>query len=166
MRIDYTKKKGYSLLRKYRVSVPGRIYHLRASTLHWVRYFENFQAARSLIQVMANEEPNAKTIAYCVMPHHLHWVIELQEGATLPRVMEAVKSVSCRRINRILGRKRGSIWLDGYFARGLHEYDGLDVLVNYVLRNPLRAGLVKSIWNYPHWDAKRIPEWVLQSGRT
>ena len=38
-----------------------------------------------------------KTIAYVVMPDHLHWLFELGSGAALDNMMRAVKGPSAKR---------------------------------------------------------------------
>ncbi len=74
-------------------------------------------------------------------------------------VMHAVKSVSSHRVNKML-RRKGNIWLPGYYDRGLKDDCNPDTTIDYILRNPIKAGFVKNIRKFPHWDAKNIPDWV------
>jgi hypothetical protein len=43
--------------------------------------------------------------------------------------------------------------LAGFHDHALHRDEDLKNLGLYVVANPLRAGLVKSLGDYPHWDA-------------
>jgi REP element-mobilizing transposase RayT len=85
------------------------------------------------------------------MPDHLHWLVKL-EGCTLDELMRRIKSNSARRINRCLGRT-GPVWQQGYHDRALRREEDLQVAARYVVANPLRAGLVERLADYPHWDA-------------
>jgi hypothetical protein len=47
----------------------------------------------------------------------------------------------------------GPVWQSGFHDRALrHDEDLLDA-ARYIVANPLRAGLVKSLRMYSHWDA-------------
>jgi REP element-mobilizing transposase RayT len=85
------------------------------------------------------------------MPDHLHWLVELHERS-LDELMRRIKSNSGRLINRRLGRE-GPLWQDGYHDRALRTDEDLQVAARYVVANPLRAGLVGRLGDYPHWDA-------------
>ncbi|MEG2798132.1 MAG: transposase, partial [Pseudomonas sp.] len=47
----------------------------------------------------------------------------------------------------------GTIWQKGYFDRALRREEDLKVMARYIIANPLRAGLVEHIGQYPLWDA-------------
>ncbi|MNN82247.1 hypothetical protein D3C81_1991650 [compost metagenome] len=51
-----------------------------------------------------------------------------------------------------VGRK-GSLWQQGYHDRALRRDEDLVKLARYVVANPLRAGLVEKLGDYPLWDA-------------
>jgi REP element-mobilizing transposase RayT len=85
------------------------------------------------------------------MPDHLHWLIILGE-APLHRLMQRVKSRSAIAINRHFQRHE-QVWQKGYYDRGLRKEEDLKSLARYVVANPLRAGLVDNIGDYPLWDA-------------
>lgn len=85
------------------------------------------------------------------MPEHCHWLIALQAGE-LSRVVQGVKSRAAIAINRHLGRS-GPVWQTSFHDHALRrEEDMLDV-ARYIVANPLRAGLVRRVGDYPLWDA-------------
>ncbi|MFP3408382.1 transposase, partial [Pseudomonas sp. SIMBA_065] len=45
------------------------------------------------------------------------------------------------------------IWQPGYQDHALRREERLVHVARYIVANPLRAGLVKSVRDYPHWDA-------------
>ena len=86
------------------------------------------------------------------MPDHLHWLVQPCEGTSLDGLMRTVKTVSSRRINRKLNRT-GRLWQPGYHDHALRREEDLIATARYVVANPLRAGLVQNIGEYPLWDA-------------
>ncbi len=86
------------------------------------------------------------------MPDHVHWLMQLRETATLENVIQSVKSVSAHRLNRRL-RRNGKVWQAGYHDHALRQEEDVQALARYVVANPLRAGLVKRLGDYPLWDA-------------
>ncbi len=139
-------------LRKGRVSEPNRIYFITAVTQARTPWFQDLHLGRLLVDVLRTETPRAQTLAYVVMPDHLHWLMQLREGHTLARVAEDVKSISAHRINHALGRA-GSFWQAGFHDHALRHEEDVAGVTRYVVANPLRAGLVKSLGEYPLWDA-------------
>jgi putative transposase len=134
-------------LRLGRRSEPGRWYHVIARTLDHRPVFHDLCAARTLVAVLADEQrrDRAKTLAFVVMPDHLHWLLELRTES-LPSVVGAVKSVSAHR----LGQR---IWEPGFFDHAVRREEDAKTIARYVIGNPVRAGLVDRIGDYPHWDA-------------
>ena len=50
------------------------------------------------------------------------------------------------------------MWQEGYYERVLRSDDATDVVVRYVLDNPVRAGLVSRHEDYPFMGATYWPE--------
>ncbi len=139
-------------LRTGRISEPGRIYLVTCVTDQRRPVFSDIQCGRLLVQVLMKEQQRAETFAYVVMPDHLHWLLQLKEDTTLDKVMRDIKCISSHRINKLLNRS-GRLWQTGYHDRALRTSDNLVASARYVVANPLRAGLVKQIGDYPLWDA-------------
>ncbi|HET7712274.1 MAG TPA: hypothetical protein VFL80_10135, partial [Thermoanaerobaculia bacterium] len=70
-------------------------------------------------------------------------------------VMQRIKSVSSHSINKVLGRN-GTLWQDESFDRILRSGEDLRKKCEYVVENPVRAGLVERIEKY-RWIWR---EWV------
>lgn len=134
-------------LRKGRYSEAGQIYLVTAVTLDRAAVFSELAKARLLIHTMREDARRGShtTLAFVVMPDHLHWLLQLHQGS-LSSLVGRVKSISARR----LGRR---IWQDSFHDKALRHEEDLVALARYVVANPLRAGLVERIGDYPHWDA-------------
>lgn len=143
----YRKYHGKNL-RKGRVSIPSQIYSITTVTRKRLPVFADFAAARTLIGVLREHEQHgyAKTLCFVVMPDHLHWMMELTGKRNLGRVMQGVKSLTARRAGK-------RIWQKGFYDHALRREEDMKALARYIVANPLRAGLVNHINDYPHWDA-------------
>ena len=98
------------------------------------------------------QRSHAVTMAFVVMPDHLHWLVQLIGDRSLSESVCVVKSCSARNINAAAGR-RGDIWQRGFFDRAIRKDDDLVAIARYIIANPLRAGIVDSVARYPLWDA-------------
>jgi REP element-mobilizing transposase RayT len=99
----------------------------------------------------AQNQGLADSLAWVVMPDHFHWLIELKSGS-LAALMQATKSRSAIAVNRCRGCNE-RLWQKGYHDRAIRYDEDLITVARYVLANPLRAGLVGRVGDYPLWDA-------------
>ena len=84
---------------------------------------------------------------YVVMHDHVHLVIRPQRAGThLSRIIAMLKSAAMVEIRRYSSRFR---WQRGYHERVVREGDDLEAMINYVLQNPARAGLIRPDQLYP-----------------
>lgn len=144
-------KRNSSALRRGRYSASGHIYHVTFTTINRFRFFEDFSASREFIHVIRAESAHTTTLAFVVMPDHAHWLLQLN-SKSLSDTVQTIKSISSRRIN-ILSTRTGTLWQDGFYDQGIRAEDSLVDIARYIIMNPVRAGLVRSVREYPHWDA-------------
>jgi len=142
-------------LRKGRYSETGRIYLITTVTEGRARVFEDFWCARLLIkELMVTDGMGwSNTWAFVVMPDHLHWLVGLGE-TDLSQLVRRIKSCSAIAINRLTGQEGRRLWQKGFHDHALRKEEDLKNVARYVIANPVRAGLVESVRNYPHWDAR------------
>ena len=140
-------------LRRGRHSQVGMTYLLTVVLAGRQQHFTCLQAGRLVVGELrsAHEEGLVCSLAWVVMPDHLHWLVELRQGS-LSELMRRVKSNSGRAINRQLGIS-GRLWQDGYHDRAMRREEDLQAVARYIVANPLRAGLVQRVGDYPLWDA-------------
>jgi putative transposase len=86
-----------------------------------------------------------------VMPEHVHLVlaplVDADGPVSISEIMQAIKSTSAHRINRVLGRK-GRVWEEESFDRALRREESIVDKVEYILGNPVGAGLVSNPLEY------------------
>lgn len=140
-------------LRSGRFSGSNHLYLLTSVVHNRLPLFSDWRLGRRVVDEfrLAEEEGAARSLAWVVMPDHFHWLIELHDS-TLPTLMRRAKSRSAHSINRVLGRQC-QVWQKGYHDRALRAEDDIKKVARYIVANPLRAGLVQRIGDYPLWDA-------------
>jgi REP element-mobilizing transposase RayT len=140
-------------LRKGRVSEVGRAYLITTVVEGRRHLFADWRIGRLVVAEMRAEHDSGgvESLAWVLMPDHLHWLVTLQAGA-LDDVMRRVKSRSAIAVNRAL-RSDGRVWQKGYHDPAAREEEDWQAMARYVVANPLRAGLVQSLRDYPLWDA-------------
>jgi len=107
----------------------------------------------------SDEARRTYTFAYVVMPDHLHWLFQLQQSASLSSIVQRVKGRSANQINK-LRNLSGPVWQPGYHDRTLRIDESLERIGNYIVANPVRGGIVKSIEDYPLWDLMWRRRWA------
>jgi REP element-mobilizing transposase RayT len=148
---------GHSQLRKGRISGENQIYHISTASHGWQPLFKDFKYGRVVVNCLRyeTEERRLETLAFVVMPDHLHWLFALGNSSSLSECVKNVKSNSARQINRLRGT-REKVWMTAYYDRALRIEEDLAAVARYIVANPLRAGLVRSVRDYPLWDAKWV----------
>lgn len=146
---------GHAALRTGRIASPSnRAWHLTFNTHQREALFKEFEAARIVSACLHGSVAisGGEVLAWVVMPDHVHCLLRLGGAQPLGVAVAALKSGSARRVNRALGRK-GPLWEPAYHDRALRSGDDLRSVGRDIVANPLRAGLVDRIADYPFWNA-------------
>ena len=146
---------GYTALRKGRVSTTGQVYLVTTVVAGRAPIFANWLSAAPACRLFHRPVEDSRFLAWVLMPDHFHGVLELGEGASLPQVMRLYKGRTAVAVNREMGR-RGSLWQDGFHDHALRKEEDLEQVARYVVENPIRAGMVDRVSDYPFWNA----EWL------
>jgi REP element-mobilizing transposase RayT len=88
-------------------------------------------------------ECGARCFGWALMTNHAHLVMQTATGA-LSRVMRRLATGHAVRFNRRHGR-RGYVFMDRFRSRIVQSDADLVGLVRYVHRNPIEAGIVRSL---------------------
>ena len=142
-------------LRKGRVSLAGHVYLATVVTQQRQPLFADINAGRFVVREMMQVVRGgyAGSLAFVVMPDHVHWLFSLADHRTLSSVVGAVKRHSARKINTEYASDGRQIWQRGFHDHALRRDEDVVRVARYVVANPLRAGLVKRVGDYPLWDA-------------
>ena len=135
-------------LRKGRCSQIGQTYLVTCVTAARSPFFQNHQIARHLCRAIQYSDQIAASPTWCyvVMPDHMHWLFSLQDSYTLSQTVRMIKS----RASRLAGIP---LWQRGFHDHALGADKDLLPTARYIIANPLRAGLVERVGEYPYWNA-------------
>ncbi|GAA0910869.1 transposase [Rothia nasimurium] len=144
---------GHSRLRHGRVSETDRIYLVTTVTWNRAPVFRDYRAARIAARIIHGRSTwrQAECLAWVLMPDHWHGLLRLDDGGDLSKAVGKMKSLVARAF-REEGRT-SPLWQRAFHDRALREDDDLKAAARYIVANPLRAGLVHRIGDYPYWNA-------------
>jgi putative transposase len=102
--------------------------------------------ARSQILRSSTEQQFA-VIAYCFMCDHLHLLVEGKtDTSDCRRFIARAKQYSAYQHSRQFHER---LWQRYTFERVLREQESSATVTRYILENPIRAGLVERVEDYP-----------------
>ena len=90
-----------------------------------------------------------RILCYCLMPDHLHVIISPGESnLPLSKFLNTFKG----RTTTILREREGlrEIWQRSAFDHIIRAEEGLKVVIEYVMNNPVRKGIVEKVDDYPY----------------
>jgi putative transposase len=108
--------------------------------------------ASILIEETKHQEDtgDCSSLAFVAMPDHFHWLVQLTGTRTLQEIVGSLKGRSARRINLVRGIS-ARVWEAGFHDHALRVEEDIENIANYLLLNPVRAGLVANFDEYPYW---------------
>ncbi|MBB3063245.1 REP-associated tyrosine transposase [Microbulbifer rhizosphaerae] len=147
-------KPGHQALRKGRFSASNQIYLATATTYERKPIFKSWDSARLACACFENRSilKNSEILSWVLMPDHAHWLIQLGENADLSELIKKMKSASALLVNKSTSAS-GPLWDKGFHDRALRKEEDIVAAARYLVANPLRAGLVKRVEDYPYWNA-------------
>jgi alanyl-tRNA synthetase/REP element-mobilizing transposase RayT len=136
----------------------------------WAKYMVSFTArerkqlsskSRDIVLkslLFGNEQRRYQLFAACVMPDHVHFLMEPQIKAEdkdgkpvfwpLSEILHSIKSFTAHEINKA-ENENGQIWENESFDRLIRGDADLEEKFHYICRNPWDAGVVPQTENYP-----------------
>lgn len=153
--IDKLMLEYYSLRKKYIKAYDDLLDSVRNPAINLAKS-ENTEIIIESLQFW--EGKRLKNLAFCIMPNHIHWVVELLEKDNkeqlvyLQDILQSVKRFSSSQINKLENRG-GALWQRESFDTTIRDEKHLYYAISYTLNNPVKAGLVsdwrdwKGTWN-------------------
>lgn len=145
---------GHDALRKGRVSLSGQVHLVTVVCQDRRRRFDEWETASAVCKVLGTPSNwlDAQAMCWVLMPDQWHALVQLGDQATVPRVMQRINSLTARAANSAFNG-RGRVWQPAYHDHALRKDENALACARYVVANPLRAGLVARLRDYPYWDA-------------
>lgn len=150
------------MARPLRIEYEGAWYHVmnRGASRQWV--FNTDEQRQYFLSLLAGTASrfNAEWHAYCLMGSHYHLLVRTPDG-NLQRIMRHVNGLYTQYFNRSEGRD-GALFRGRYKAILVEAHAYWAQLSRYVHRNPVEAGLVDELEDYP-WSS--YPAYIGQAAR-
>ena len=130
--------------RTARASVANYCYHVlnRGNNRARVFHKEDDFAAFADLLVEAKLRHPMRILAYCLMPNHFHLALWPLGDGDLGRWMHWLLTAHVRRYQRHY-HSTGHVWQGRFKAFPIQEDEHLLIVLRYIERNALRAGLVE-----------------------
>ena len=149
-------RNGYSVMSsrkrlKGRTSKANNYYSVTLCCYGRQPIFKNFSNGIIAAKALYNLKEKVDTICFVLMPDHLHWIFRLHPRQSLSHVIKHYKSEVTICIRKKIGRKV-VIWQSNYYDHMIRDENDLINQARYIVANPLRANLVKSVGDYSFWN--------------
>ncbi|MDD5297128.1 MAG: transposase [Rhodocyclaceae bacterium] len=140
------------MARPLRIELSGGLYHVtsRGDRREAIFLCDADREAWLALLGQVCERFNWRCHAYCQMTNHYHLVIETPQG-NLAQGMRQMNGVYTQYVNRSHGRV-GHVFQGRYKAILVEKDRYLLELARYVVLNPLRAGMVRELGEWP-WSS-------------
>lgn len=139
---------------KKRICKPGYTYHTcsRCINSELMMKYDKMKDLMISVLNMALKKYNFELITYVIMDNHFHFFIRtVEDGPTISRIMQFIKSQYSLRYNRMMSRT-GPFWNERFSDTIVEESDdpayAFNYINSYILNNPVKAGYVTDIRKY------------------
>jgi REP element-mobilizing transposase RayT len=148
-------RRSHAALRRGRASITHQVYLVTFTTFARLTLFKDPDCASAVARALIDRRlwVSSELLAWVVMPDHWHGLIRLGDLDYLPSLVQRIKSNTsrhARQANPALERT----WATGYHDRAIRDERALIDAARYLVMNPVRAGLVERVGDYPFWDAR------------
>lgn len=140
------------MTRPLRLEYPGALYHITTRGNARSTIFFNYQDREDFLSILESVVKRYNVIchAYCLMDNHYHLMLETPD-ANLSMAMRQLNGIYTQKHNR-RHQKSGHIFQGRFKAILVEKESYLLELCRYVVLNPVRAGIVEEITNWP-WSS-------------
>lgn len=162
----YCHANSRALLRG-RWSEAGRVHPATFTTIGRKQRFTNWDTAAFVARHLADSQtwPDARLLCWVLIPDHVHVLIEPGRAEDLSRAVGRAKAMVSRHWPEAYGNG-DALWSPGFHDRAIRQDEALRDVARYFVANPVRAGLVRRVGDYPDWDAVWLSPPRLQAGRS
>jgi len=140
--------------RRYRFTDPS-YFHVLNRAVRRARMFEAASDYLAFIQALSSAQTLVPTpiLAYCIMPNHFHLVIGPTLTPTLSAFMHRLTIMHSKRWHLSRGTTgTGAVYQGRFKALRIGDDAHFGAVCRYVEQNPIRAGLVERVEDWP-WSS-------------
>lgn len=163
---------------KYKTLNPDGAYFVTFTIVEWIKVFEDDSFKQIIIENIRfyQETKGLIVYGYCIMPNHVHMIIQSGSNYSVSEVLRDLKKFTSRSIVRKLEEekpdgyqnilhqffkagqllkrvKNYKVWQDGNMPILCYSNAFTMQKLNYIHNNPVDAGLCQLPWEYQHSSA-------------
>lgn len=130
--------------------IGRRAYFLTLCTCDRIPYFRPRRIAHWLLESLQETvtRQSFTLYAYCLMPDHLHLL--LQGVSTSSDLLAFVRTFKHKTTFHFRTKTGKTLWQTSFFDHILRTAEDFSKTAEYILLNPVRAGLVRRAEDYPY----------------
>ena len=145
----FKHRKHPRLKNKSLYTIPDMIIHLVINTHEREPYFPGPEIAQSFINIMkqVSVEKGNRIYAYCVMPNHVHILVDASDKCGVIDFAKIIKgrfASSSRRVGFHTSPLQRS-----FYDHILRKDEDVMAVAKYIVANPVRAGIADEVGKYP-----------------
>ena len=127
------------------------VYHILFRGVNQQNIFEEKQDYIKLLETIENvkKDMHFELYAYCFMSNHVHLVIKEAKNKDISLIMKRILTKYARWYN-IKYKRSGALIANRYKSVPVEIDEYFLHLIRYVHQNPLKAGIVENIKDYPY----------------
>lgn len=140
--------------RMARAVVPGAAHHVTQRGVNRQNVFASEMDREVYLRLAAAsfDTHAVRVLGYCLMSNHVHWIVVPPMALALARAFGALHGRYAQHWNAVSVRS-GHLWQNRFFSCALDEAHTW-AAVRYAERNPVRAGMVSNVEDWP-WSSAR-----------
>ncbi len=168
---------------KYKIFDGHDAYFVTFTIVKWIKVLDDDNYKRIVLDAIRyyQKYKNLIVYGYCIMPNHVHMIIQAGGKFTVSEIMRDIKKFTSRTIVSKLeqekpdgyldmlkqfretgwGLKRiktNKVWQDGNRAKLLYSNKFLTEKLSYIHSNPVKKGMCSDPWDYTFSSATNYAE--------
>ena len=149
MKFSTTTRKYPRLKNKAVYSQPGIIAHIICGTFKKQPYFNDTELAQKFCEILidTSKENQNRTHAYCVMPDHIHTLVEPSKEMD---IITFIKTVKGRFVSWCRKNDKNFRFQKSFYDHILRRDEDIYTTARYIIGSPVRAGIEKHFGDYPY----------------
>jgi putative transposase len=129
---------------------PGRLCSITIAVKARRRVFGNRAVAEATVAVLKHlaDRHGVPIHAYCIMPDHVHLLLEPSESCDIVTFVGQFKNLAQRAAWKL--GVQGAFWQLSFWDHFLRFDEDVAIASIYIFENPVRAGLANTVHEYPY----------------
>ena len=173
----------YMLERQKKNIKTNTSYYLTMTVVDWIDIFTRKNHCDAIIDSLkyCQEHKGLTVYAYCIMSNHIHLVVNVDEPFQLKDTIRDFKKFTSKKIlsqiqNEVESRRewllkafsekasasakhdKYKFWQEGNYAIEVYTHDFVWIKINYIHKNPVKAGYVREPWHWVYSSASNYQD--------